>query len=68
MARITKSDWLQQLLQVPLHLSEPLTLQGMVNDRMSEVNIECLIPKFYYNSGGYQNGHISLTSPNDSLR
>ena len=68
MARITKSDWLQQLLQVPLHLSEPLTLQGMVNDRMSEVNIECLIPKFYYNGGGYQNGHISLTSPNDSLR
>ena len=67
-AHITKSDWLQQLVQVPLHLSEPLTLQGMVNDRMSEVNIECQIPKFYYNGSGYQNGHISLSSPNDSLR
>ena len=68
MARISKSDWLQQLLQVPLHLSEPLTLHGMVNDRMSEVNIECEIPQFYYNGSGYQDGHISLTSPNDSLR
>ena len=67
-AHITKSDWLQQLVQVPLHLSEPLTLQGMVNDRMSEVNIECRIPKFYYNGGGYENGHVSLSSPNDSLR
>ena len=67
-ARITKSDWLQQLVQVPLHLSEPLTLQGMVNDRMSEVNIECQIPKFYYNGSGYENGHISLSSPQDSLR
>ena len=67
-ARITKSDWLQQLLQVPFHLSEPLSLQGMVNDRMSQVNIECMVPKFYYNDEGYENGHISLSTPNDSLR
>ncbi len=68
MARINKSDWLQQLLQVPLHLSEPLTLQGMVNDRLSQVNIECQIPKFYYQNDGYKNGVIILSTPNDSLR
>ena len=66
-ARLTKSDWLQQLLQVPFHLSKPLNLQGMVNDRMSQVNIECQIPKFYYNGAGYENGHISLSTPKDSL-
>ena len=67
-AHITKSDWLQQLFHIPFHLSEPLSLQGMVNDRMSEVNIECQIPKFYYDGSGYQNGHISLSTPKDSLR
>ena len=67
-ARINKSDWLQQLLQVPLHLSEPLTLHGMVNDRLSKVNIECQIPRFYYNNSGYKNGLINLSTPNDSLR
>ena len=67
-ARITKSDWLQQLVQVPLQLNEPLTLLGMVNDRMSEVNIDCQIPKFFYNGAGYKDGHISLSTPNDSLR
>ena len=67
-ARITKSDWLQQLLQIPLHLSEPLTLNGMVNDRMSQVNIECLIPKFSYNGSGYEEGQIRLSTPGDSLR
>ena len=67
-ARITKSDWLQQLLQVPLHLSEPLTLNGMVNDRMSLVDIECQTPKFYYNDSGYEKGQIRLSTPNDSLR
>ena len=67
-AHITKSDWLQQLMHVPFHLSEPLSLQGMVNDRMSEVNIECQIPKFYYDGSGYANGHVNLSSPKDSLR
>ena len=67
-ARITKTDWLEQLLQVPLHISQPATLVGMVNDRMSEVNVECQIPQFYYNGNGYENGRISLSSPKDSLR
>ena len=67
-ATITKSDWLQQFVQVPLHLSKPLTLHGMVNDHLSQVSIECQIPKFYYNDSGYENGVITLSSPNDSLR
>ena len=67
-ATINKSDWLQRLVQIPLHLSKPLTLNGMINDRLSQVNIECHIPKFYYNNSGYENGIVRLSSPNDSLR
>ena len=67
-ATISKSDWLQQVVQVPLHLSKPLTLHAMINDRMKDVNIECQIPKFQYNNSGYENGVIRLWSPNDSLR
>lgn len=67
-ATITKSDWLQQLVQIPLHISKPLTLNGMVNDRTSQLNIECQIPKFDYDGSGYENGVIRLSSPNDSLR
>ena len=67
-ARITKSDWIEQLLQLPLRLDQPLTLQGMVNDRMRQVNIECQIPRFHYRAGGYANGHIRLSTPDDSLR
>ena len=67
-ARIQKSDWLRQLLQVPIVLSEPLTLQGMINDRLSQVNIECDIPSGYYDDNGYRNGHISISSPHDSLK
>ena len=67
-ARITKSDWLQQVVQVPLVLTHPLTLQGIVNDRLSQINVECDMPRFYYNNHGYRNGHLSISSPQDSLK
>ena len=67
-ATINKSDWLQKIVQVPLHLNKPLSLHVMINDRMSAVDIECRMPQFHYNSSGYENGVIRLSSPNDSLR
>ena len=67
-ARITKSDWLEQLVQVPLKLTDPMTLEGIVNDHMSEINLECSLPRFYYNGSGYEQGHVSITSPQDSLK
>ena len=67
-AIINKSDWLQKLVQIPLYLNKPLTLNGMVNDRQKLVDIECQIPKFSYNNNGYEKGIVRLSSPNDSLR
>ena len=67
-AHITKSDWLQQVVQVPLALAKPLTLQGLINDRHSLINIECDAPLLYYNGNGYENGHVSISSEQDSLK
>ena len=66
-ATIHKSDWLQQLLGIPLAVTRPITLQGFVNDNMRDINLECHLPAFYYNEGGYGNGLIQITTPNDSL-
>ena len=67
-ARINKSDWIQKLLQVPVDLKEPLTLEGMIDDPTHNLALECELPSFYYNESGYQNGHISISSPKDTLR
>ena len=61
-AHVTKSDWLEQLLRVPLRLTRPLTLEGMVNDQSQQLNIECDLPQFYYKDSRYDRGHISILS------
>ncbi len=66
-ATIHKSDWLQRLMQVPIVLSEPLKIDGFVNDETRDINIHCTIPQFFYNGNGYRNGNIHLSTPNDSL-
>ena len=66
-ARIDRSDWMEHLLQVPLTLQEPLTLQGMVNDATRQITLECDVPAFSYSQAGYRHGHVSITSPGDSL-
>ena len=67
-ATINKSDWLRHLLQVPVYLEQPLHLQGMVNDPMNSIELECEIPRIVYKESGYANGLINITSPGDSLQ
>ena len=66
-AVISKSDWLQQLLDIPLAIKQPVTLEGFVNDNMRDINLECHLPSFYYNESGYQNGRIVIKTPGDTL-
>lgn len=66
-AVISKSDWLQQLLNVPLAIKQPVTLEGFVNDNMRDINLECNLPAFYYNESGYQNGRMVINTPGDTL-
>lgn len=67
-AHIHKSDWLEHLFKLPIRLPQPLTLQGMVNDPLHSISIECEVPQLYYKDSQYANGRISLTSPSDTLR
>ena len=67
-ATVSKSDWLQSLLKIPVTLQEPLTLQGSVNDHTRQIALECDIPRFKYKDDGYGQGHISISSPEDTLR
>ena len=66
-ATINKTDWLQQLLGVPLAIKQPITLEGTVDDNMRNINLECHLPAFYYDESGYQNGCMVIKTPGDSL-
>ena len=66
-AKVYKSDWLQQLLGVPLELVKPVTLSGAISDSKRQVNIECDLPDFYYDGGRYDHAHVSIMSPLNTL-
>lgn len=64
---INKSDWLQKLLLVPINLTKPLTLEGMINDYDQQLTLKCNLPQFYYKNSRYDNGHLSIISPLGTL-
>ncbi len=67
-ANIHKTDWLRHLLQVPVRMNQPLMLQGMVNDPLKSIELECELPEVYYKDSGYSNGMINISSPGDTLK
>lgn len=67
-ATIERSDWLQQMLNVPLELHAPMLIDGTINDDDKHVDMNISIPDFSYNNKKYKNGHIRMTSPEDSLK
>ena len=67
-ASIHKADWLRKLLQIPVKLPQPLHLQGMVNDPLQNIELECQIPQIYYKDSQYTNILMNLTSPGDTLQ
>ena len=67
-ATIRKSDWIQHLLRTPFYLTKPLTLQGSLNDERQQVFMECNIPQFFYEDSRYDNAHISILSPINTLQ
>ena len=67
-ATIHKSDWIEHLLRTPFHLTQPLTLRGGLNDERQQIYMECDIPQFYYKESRYDNGHISILSPINTLQ
>ena len=66
-ATINKSDWIEHLLQVPVRLTKPLVLHGTVNDLTHQLNIECDIPQLFYNDSQYDNCHLNIVSPLNTL-
>lgn len=67
-ATIYKSDWLQKLVMVPLDLREPLTVHGTVSDSRQQVALNCEAPLLYYDGSRYDNTHISILSPLNTLQ
>ncbi|MGI6223370.1 MAG: translocation/assembly module TamB domain-containing protein [Prevotella sp.] len=66
-AYISKSDWLNQLFNIPLILNEPLNLSADINERQQRINLFCDMPDFSYSGSKYEAGSVNISTPNDTL-
>ena len=66
-AAIDRTDWLQQLLNIPLQIDKSVTLDATVNDNARLLTLTCDAPQLSYKDSRYENGHVSITSPEGRL-
>lgn len=66
-AEIYKTDWLENLLMIPLHASQPITLNGKVNDLQSYLYLNCTAPDIQYGEQHLKDIALAVTAPGPSL-
>lgn len=66
-ADISKTDWANYLFDIPLSLQQPLQLSGTINSVNNQLNINVDAPDLTYDGSRYQDNHLHLSTPADTL-
>lgn len=67
-ANISQSQWLQQLLGIPITLTAPMQLDAHIADQQHQITLEASLPHFSYNGNQYRDFHLNINTPDDTLR
>ena len=67
-ANIHDARLLEEFLDVPLQLHQPLLLSGALNDADKTIDITCRVPSFSYAGTQYKDAHLKINTPNDTLK
>ena len=66
-ATILDTEWLQQFSDIDIHLSQPLTISGDVNEPEGAINLNCTTNGFSYKDSDFAHTEISLKTNGDTL-
>lgn len=64
---ITSSEWIRRILNIPLILEEPLSLQGNINDATHTFCLDGSVPAFFYDEAFYEGAKLHISTENDSI-
>jgi hypothetical protein len=67
-ADVTKTDWLQDLFDIPLDIREPMHLEGSISDKNHQMDLLATLPSFIYDEKPYENARLAVSTPNDTLQ
>ena len=66
-AEITKTDWLENILQVPLSSKGTISVSGKVSDTDKDLYLNCTAPAIRYAGQAFENVAVAVTSPQNTL-
>ena len=66
-ADITSTSWLKPLLNIPLDIHTPLTLNVNLNDQLRDMTLNAQLDEFSYGESLYRGAAIAMSSPLDTL-
>ena len=66
-AVLTDTEWLRNILDIPLSLQKPMSINGSMDNRHNKINLECELPAFSYKDTQYKDAKLNITTPDDSL-
>ncbi len=67
-AKVTNSDWLNKVFNIPLQINQPVTLNGEMNDCAHTLDMEGDLPDFVYDGSNYKDCKLTISTPNDTLK
>ena len=67
-ASISNTEWMKQLLGVPLEIHSPLNISGELDDKRQKIDLWCDVPSFTYNGNAFSDAFVNVESPGDTLK
>ena len=64
---VTKTDWLQKLLNVNVNAVQPLSLNAVVNDNSRLMKVDMHAPVFDFNDNHYKEAFVHINTPTDTM-
>jgi len=66
--KLTDTDWLNRLFDIPVNILRPLSLQATIDDPNKQVNMKGSLPLFSYDGKRYRDARVDITTEKDTMK
>lgn len=64
---VKSTDILKKFVDLPLELTSPMNINGVVDGAAKQMNIDVFLPKFALNDSEYKDGEIIISTPDEKM-
>ena len=66
--RLTDSDWLNHLFNIPVDIERPVTMRFSLDDAQNQIDLQGRVPLISYDGKRYRNATINITTDVDTMK